>query len=127
MEMATVERAYLTYDEAEVFTSLHKTTIWRAVKAGELRATAALGGEHPPDCGNRLREAPRYLRPSWRAAPRASGFAGASGGAGCAAQLLHLAQRSTRPPPPGLCRLVGVVISTHTKRQESAGRVSGRC
>src|SRR5215218_11252883 len=77
---------------------------------------AALGCEHPPDCGELLRETPRYLRPSQRAAPRATGFAGSSGGAGCAAQLLHLAQRSARPPPPGLCRLVGMVISTHTKR-----------
>lgn len=44
METATVERAYLTYDEAEVFTGLHKTTIWRAVKAGELRASESKRG-----------------------------------------------------------------------------------
>src|SRR5215212_12064931 len=78
------------------------------------QAAAALGGEHPPDCGNRIREAPRYLRPSRRAAPRASGFAGTSGVAGCTAQLLHLAQRSARPSPLGFCRLVGMVISKLT-------------
>jgi excisionase family DNA binding protein len=41
METTTVERVYLTYDEAELFTGLHKTTIWRAVKAGVLKASGS--------------------------------------------------------------------------------------
>lgn len=36
---ATVEREYLSYGEAEQFTGLHRTTIWRALRAGELRAS----------------------------------------------------------------------------------------
>lgn len=39
MEAATVERAYLTYAEAERFTSLHRVTLWRAVRDGNLRAS----------------------------------------------------------------------------------------
>jgi hypothetical protein len=35
------------------------------------------------------------------------------------AQLLHLAQRSPRPPTPGLCRLVGLVISKLTPEFEN--------
>jgi hypothetical protein len=60
------------------------------------QAPEALGGEQPPDRGEGLREAPQCLWPSHTTSPRASGFAGAPGGQGCAAQLLHLAQRATR-------------------------------
>src|SRR5215204_6940117 len=91
------------------------------------QAAAALGSEYPPDRGNRLRKAPRYFRSSRRAAPRTSRVAVASGGAGCAAQLLHLPQRPARSSPPGLCRLVGMVISKLTPSvEEREGRRGSR-
>jgi hypothetical protein len=34
---ATPERVWLTYPETEAYTNYHATTIWRAVKRGELR------------------------------------------------------------------------------------------
>jgi hypothetical protein len=55
-------------------------------------------------------------------------YGGEKVGEGGVAQFLHLAQRSARPFPSGLCRSVGMVISTHTKRLkvpldvEGAGR-----
>ena len=41
MEATTVERTYLSYEEAEIFTGLHRVTIWRAVRAGELKASGS--------------------------------------------------------------------------------------
>jgi excisionase family DNA binding protein len=38
MEVTTVERAYLSYSEAERYTGLNRVTLWRAVRAGGLRA-----------------------------------------------------------------------------------------
>lgn len=35
----TRERTWLSYAEAERYTGVHRTTIWRAVKAGELKAS----------------------------------------------------------------------------------------
>jgi excisionase family DNA binding protein len=35
---ATVESPYLTYEEAAAYCHIDRTTIWRAVKAGRLRA-----------------------------------------------------------------------------------------
>jgi excisionase family DNA binding protein len=37
MEATTVERAYLSYSEAEQYTGLNRVTLWRAVRAGNLR------------------------------------------------------------------------------------------
>lgn len=34
---ATVERAYLRYSEAETYTGLHRVTLWRAVRRGQLK------------------------------------------------------------------------------------------
>ena len=39
MEVTVVEPAYLNYSEAERFTGLHRVTIWRAVRRGELKAS----------------------------------------------------------------------------------------
>jgi excisionase family DNA binding protein len=39
MEATVVEPAYLNYAEAERFTGLHRVTIWRAVRQGELKAS----------------------------------------------------------------------------------------
>lgn len=40
MEAATtVERPYLTYSEAERYTGLHRVTLWRAVRDGNLRVS----------------------------------------------------------------------------------------
>jgi excisionase family DNA binding protein len=39
MEMTTVERPYLRYEEAERYTGLHRVTLWRAVRNGSLRAS----------------------------------------------------------------------------------------
>src|SRR3954451_4751524 len=88
------------------------------------QATAALGGEHPPDRGNRLREPPPRLRSSQRAAPRDEWFAGTVGGEGGAAQFLYLAQRASRPPSSGFRRPVGMVNSTHTNRFRQLGFVA---
>lgn len=41
MQATTVEPAYLNYEQAETFTGLHKVTIWRAVRAGELKASGS--------------------------------------------------------------------------------------
>lgn len=41
MEATTVEREYVGYGEAEVITGLNRVTIWRAVKAGELKASGS--------------------------------------------------------------------------------------
>jgi excisionase family DNA binding protein len=37
MEGTTVERPYLTYEEAEKYTGLHRVTLWRAVRDKRLR------------------------------------------------------------------------------------------
>ena len=37
MEVATIERAYYSYSEAEQYTGLNRVTLWRAVRAGLLR------------------------------------------------------------------------------------------
>ena len=39
MEAITVESPYLTYDEAATYCRCDRTTIWRAMKAGHLRAS----------------------------------------------------------------------------------------
>lgn len=39
MEANTVERRYLTYAEAERYTSLHRVTLWRAVRDSRLKAS----------------------------------------------------------------------------------------
>jgi excisionase family DNA binding protein len=41
METATVEREYVGYGEAEIITGLNRVKIWRAVKAGELKASGS--------------------------------------------------------------------------------------
>jgi excisionase family DNA binding protein len=41
METAIVEREYVGYGEAEIITGLNRVTIWRAVKAGELKASGS--------------------------------------------------------------------------------------
>ena len=39
METATVEKVWFTYPEAEERTGLSATTLWRALRAGELQAS----------------------------------------------------------------------------------------
>jgi excisionase family DNA binding protein len=39
METTTVETPYLTYDEAAAYCCCDRTTLWRAVKSGALRAS----------------------------------------------------------------------------------------
>jgi excisionase family DNA binding protein len=39
----TVQSPYLTYDEAVCYTRCDRTTIWRASKAGRLRASGPAG------------------------------------------------------------------------------------
>jgi excisionase family DNA binding protein len=39
MEATTTESPYLTYEEAAAYCRCDKTTLWRAVKAGDLRAS----------------------------------------------------------------------------------------
>lgn len=39
MVTAAVERRYLRYGEAEVYTGLHRVTLWRAVRDGLLKAS----------------------------------------------------------------------------------------
>jgi excisionase family DNA binding protein len=39
MATATVERIYLTYEEAARYTNLSPVTLWRAVRAGNLKAS----------------------------------------------------------------------------------------
>lgn len=39
MEAITVERKYLRYEEAEQYTGLHRVTLWRAVRNGQLKAS----------------------------------------------------------------------------------------
>ena len=41
MQTTTSEKLYLTYREAEQLTGLHETTIWRAFKTGELKASGS--------------------------------------------------------------------------------------
>ncbi len=41
MEATTVEREYVGYGDAEIITGLNRVTIWRAVKAGELKASGS--------------------------------------------------------------------------------------
>ena len=41
MQATTIEPAYLNYEQAEIFTGLHKVTIWRAVRAGNLKASGS--------------------------------------------------------------------------------------
>jgi excisionase family DNA binding protein len=38
MQAATVERRYLTYEEAAEYTNLSPVTLWRAVREGRLEA-----------------------------------------------------------------------------------------
>jgi excisionase family DNA binding protein len=37
MQAVTVERSYLTYDEAAYYTNLSPVTLWRAVRDGRLK------------------------------------------------------------------------------------------
>ena len=37
MEAATVERSYLTYEEAAQYTNVSPVTLWRAVRDGRLK------------------------------------------------------------------------------------------
>jgi excisionase family DNA binding protein len=37
MEAATVQRSYLTYEEAALYTNLSAVTLWRAVRDGRLK------------------------------------------------------------------------------------------
>ena len=37
MELATVQRSYLTYDEAARYTNVSPVTLWRAVRDGRLK------------------------------------------------------------------------------------------
>jgi hypothetical protein len=39
MQAMATERRYLTYAESEVYTGLHRVTLWRAVKSGALRVS----------------------------------------------------------------------------------------
>ncbi len=39
METTTVERVWLTYPEAKARTGLSETTLWRALRRGELEAS----------------------------------------------------------------------------------------
>ena len=39
MEMATVQRSYLTYEEAAQYTNVSPVTLWRAVRDGRLKPT----------------------------------------------------------------------------------------
>jgi excisionase family DNA binding protein len=39
MEAATVQRSYLTYEEAALYTNLSSVTLWRAVRDGRLKPT----------------------------------------------------------------------------------------
>jgi excisionase family DNA binding protein len=39
MEMAVKESPYLTYEVAAAYCNVDRTTIWRAVKAGQLQAS----------------------------------------------------------------------------------------
>lgn len=41
METAAVERVWLNYPEAKERTGLSSTTLWRALRAGELRASGS--------------------------------------------------------------------------------------
>ena len=41
MEAPTVDRVYLSYEEAEILTGLHRVSFWRAVRAGELKASGS--------------------------------------------------------------------------------------
>lgn len=41
MEATTVMPAYLTYPEAEQLTGLHRVSIWRAVRSGQLKASGS--------------------------------------------------------------------------------------
>jgi excisionase family DNA binding protein len=39
MEAATVQRSYLTYEEAAQYTNVSAVTLWRAVRDGRLKPT----------------------------------------------------------------------------------------
>ena len=39
MEATATETPYLDYEQAEAYCNVERTTIWRAVKAGHLRAS----------------------------------------------------------------------------------------
>jgi excisionase family DNA binding protein len=39
MATATVQHSYLTYEEAAQYTNLSPVTLWRAVRAGHLKAS----------------------------------------------------------------------------------------
>ena len=41
METATVEKVWFNYPEAEERTGLSSTTLWRALRSGELRASGS--------------------------------------------------------------------------------------
>jgi predicted DNA-binding transcriptional regulator AlpA len=37
--MQATQRRYLSYAESEVYTGLHRVTLWRAAKSGDLRVS----------------------------------------------------------------------------------------
>lgn len=39
MQATATEHRYLTYAESEVYTGLHRVTLWRAAKSGALRVS----------------------------------------------------------------------------------------
>jgi excisionase family DNA binding protein len=39
MEATTIERKYLRYEEAELYTGLHRVTLWRAARDGKLKVS----------------------------------------------------------------------------------------
>jgi hypothetical protein len=81
-----------------------------------------VGGLHPSDHRKRLRQAVQRLRPLAEAPSRVKWFAGSSVGQSSVAQFLYVAQRATRSSSAGLCRFVGMVSSTYTRRLSFAGR-----
>src|SRR5215216_7656915 len=81
-----------------------------------VQALETLGGLHPPDRGERLRQTLQHLRSLPGATSRSERLTGSSGGEGGAAQLLHLAQRTTWSSSAILRRPTAMVSATHTKR-----------
>jgi len=39
MQATATEPRYLTYGQAEIYTGLHRVTLWRAAKRGELKVS----------------------------------------------------------------------------------------
>jgi hypothetical protein len=55
MKQTTVEQGYFNYEGAERFTGLNRVTLWKLVKAGELRASKVGRAFRPlPCCAPRM-------------------------------------------------------------------------